>query len=152
MKRSSFATLAIVLSLIALPLGLRLFHLGPFGIRPGDDILLSRMTLANGAQLFVVGHRTAHFIDAYEVTLYRVEANGDAFRYYLGHEESYWWACSIRPATSSGAIEIRADGQVVARYRPHEDVVLITDGHHPPQQATSIKGDSVRRLLSRAKS
>lgn len=122
---------ATLLLVIALLLGVRLFHLGPFGVRPGDDVVLARFTVKNGVRLFIVAHRTRSVIEPYEVTLYRTEKNGDVFTYWMGYEDSFWWACSIRPSDSPSDLHIRADGFVAAIYHVEDhSLTFVSDHHH----------------------
>jgi len=139
--------ITVLAVLMTLGVGVRLFHLGPFGIHPGDDILLSQLSLTNGSRFFVVAHRTENLIDAYEVTFYRVDQNGDTFAYYLAHEDSFWWGCTLRPAKDSREIEIGADGAMAARYLPDQDAVMLADKEDP---YFGNKTDSyrLRRLLA----
>src|SRR5262249_60624719 len=115
MKRA-LKWVAILAGLIGLPVGVRLFHLGPFGIHPGDLRALARVTLPNGVRLCVIAHRTQSLTEPYVVTLYRTEANGDVFTYSMGYEDSFWWGCSIRPSEIPSVLHIRADGSVAAVY------------------------------------
>ena len=120
----------VLIGVVTLLLGLCVFHLGPFGIRPGDDIVLGSAPLTNGGRLFVVAHRTHDLVEAYEVTLYRVERSGEIFTYWMGYEESYWWACSIRPVDDFSVLQIRADGAVAALYTVPDHSLTFPDDHY----------------------
>lgn len=102
-------------------------HFGPPAAWIRRDRILSAVTATNGATLCVVAHRTGHPIDAYEVNLYRIERNGDTFRYYLGNEESYWWGCSLGTVGQPAQVEIRCFWHPVAAYSFEADEVMWLD-------------------------
>src|SRR5205807_10590244 len=105
MKRPLKALL--VVAAVLLPaMGLRLFHLGPLGIRPGNERVLARLTLTNGSTFAVVALRNRDLLEAYTVNLYRLDRNGGTQRYLLGFEESYWWGCALRLSNNQREIEI----------------------------------------------
>jgi hypothetical protein len=150
MKAGLKAT-AVLIGVFALLVGLRLFHLGPFGIRPGDDITLAQARLTNGDQLFVVAHRTQSVAEPYEVTLYRLEATGEAVQYWMGYEDSYWWACSIRPTTNSSVLQIRADGSPAAFYSLPEATLTLADNyyHYGVQTGRRVPVGAVPLIIAR---
>ena len=131
-------------------LGIRLFHVGPFGVNPGDNILLARLSLTTGPTFYVVAHRTTYTTEPYEVTLYKIEQGSNASSYYLSFEDSYWWNCSIRSNGSSGEIEIRADGAISARYLPAKDLV-ISPACKTPIAARSVNYGDVQQILTNSK-
>ena len=149
MKRI-FIAIGILLALGAVFVGILLFHLGPFGVRPGDNIFLAQLLSTNGPQFFVIGHRTESVTEPYEVTLYKVERDHKTFSYYLAFEDSYWWGCSVRSNTTSGEIEIRADGGLTARYIPSKDLVT-SDAYKVPIQARAGDYAELQTLLARSK-
>ena len=150
MKRTTIMAVGIPVTLGAVLLGIRLFHLGPLGIRPGDDIFLAKLVSTNGPQFFVMGHRTPSVTEPYEVTLYKVEPDHKTFSYYLAFEDSYWWGCSIRSNVASGDVEIQADGGLTARYVPSKDLV-ISDAYKVPIQAKAAEYAELQVLLGRSK-
>jgi hypothetical protein len=150
MKRTIFIVIGIPVALGAFLFGVRLFHLGPLGIRPGDDIFLAQLLFTNGPQFFVIGHRTQFLTEPYEVTLYKVEPDHKTFSYYLAFEDSYWWACSIRSNSVSGDVEIRADGCLTARYIPGKDLV-ISDAYKVPIPARKAEYGQLQLLLALSK-
>ena len=105
--------LGLVLLLI---LSLLLFHFGPPGIKHGEDRILSSIGLTNGSKLFLVAHRTGHPIDAYEVSLFRVESDRSVFVNWLGFEDGYWWGASLVAESAAGKVKIRAFGGVIGEY------------------------------------
>jgi hypothetical protein len=126
---AGLSILGLVL-VVGLVVGLRLFHVGPFGIRPGDNVVLARSTLASGARLCVVAHRTQSLTEPFEVTLYRTEASGKVFTYSMGYEDSFWWNCSIRPSTIPSVLHIRALGSVAAVYDEHDRSLKFPDDYY----------------------
>ena len=60
MKVPSVSLLKILLPvavLLGIATGIRLFYLGPFGIRTGDERILALLTLTNGSTFVVVARR-----------------------------------------------------------------------------------------------
>ncbi len=150
MKRRICIAIGIPLALGAFLLGIRLFHLGPLGVRPGDNVLLAQLLSTNGPQFFVIGHRTEFVTEPWEVTLYKVEPDQKTFSYYLAFEDSYWWGCSISSNSYSGEVEIRSDGGLTARYIPTKDLV-ISDAYKVPMQARHADYAELQALLGRSK-
>jgi len=150
MRKTVLYAIAGPFALGTLLLAIRLFHLGPFGIRPGDDILLARLSSINGPSFFVIGHRTKFATEPYEVTLYKIGPSNRVSSYYLAFEDSYWWGCSIKSNRKSGEIEIRADGAVSARYVPVKDVV-VSDAYRIPISARAADYAQVQKLISASK-
>ena len=149
MKRP-FKIAAILLLVIGLPLGVRLIHLGPFGIHPGDDVVLARFTATNGFRLCVIAHRTQSATEPYEVTLYRTETNGDVFTYWMGYEDSFWWACSIRSTDSPSILHIRAVGSVAAVYRVDDHSLTFPDDyyHYGVQTGRSATNNAIPLVVA----
>ncbi|MBI3849269.1 MAG: hypothetical protein HY298_03105 [Verrucomicrobia bacterium] len=146
--RMKIGTIGVLALLLILSL-VRLGHWGPIGVKAGDDVLCSKLTLTNGQKFCVVAHRTGEVIDAYHVFLYRVEPSGDCYKFTLGDEDSFWWGCSLRPAKAGGEIEIRAFGQLVAKYVPSKDSVVCLDEKRPPENGRKTSSAVVEKLLSR---
>jgi len=149
MKRA-LLIIGIFLGLAVLLIEIRLFHLGPFRIHPGDNILLAHLSLTNGPEFFVIGHRNESTAEPYMVNLYRVETDRRTFQYSMAFEDSFWWGCSIRSNTVSGEIEIRADGGVAARYLPAKDLVM-SESYKVAQPAQSIHVWELEKLLKTSK-
>ncbi|HEX5219554.1 MAG TPA: hypothetical protein VFZ59_08290 [Verrucomicrobiae bacterium] len=126
-RRHKIAILALVIGVLV---GLRLFHLGPFGIRAGDEVVLARFAATNGVRLCVVARRTESIGEPYVVRLYRTEASGEVFMYYMGYEDSYWWACSIRPTADPRVLHIRADGSVAAIFRLNDNSLIFPNDYY----------------------
>src|ERR1051325_7422727 len=108
----------VVLGIIVLLGGIRLLYLGPFGIRPGDNVLLAHSALGDRCDFYAIGRRTEYVTEPWGVTLYKVESDHRTSHYYLAFEDSYWWGCSIRSNDISHEVEIQANGKVTARYLP----------------------------------
>ncbi len=123
------------------------FHFGPLGVGSGDDVLCAELSLTNGSKLCVVAHRTGEFIDAYHVTLYLIEVNGEVLSYNLGDEDSFWWATSLRLGVDKKEIEIRSFGQFVAKYLIAEKSVAWADGKLPSEYGRR-GGDAIVRKLN----
>jgi|SRR5215471_11727119 len=140
----------LVAVLLLLGTGIRLFHLGPFGIRPGDERVLTRLTLTNGATFAVVARRNDNIIEAYTVNLYRIDADGTTTWYLLGFKDSYWWKCSLRLSADRQVIQVRADGQAVARYSFDRGFVTWIDGL-PAQSGWQDNSGHVQKLLAALK-
>jgi hypothetical protein len=151
MKHAS-KTVIILAVVLALLFGLRLFQLGPFGIRAGDDLVLARTTLAGGARLFVVAHRTESIAEPYEVTLYRVEPDDKVFLYWMGYEDSFWWGCSIRSDQDASLLQIRADGSVAAYYKVQDQSLTFPDDryHYGVQTGRKAESNTVPVVLALA--
>ena len=149
MKRS-LKTVLVAGVLLLLATGLRLFHLGPLGIRPGNERVLARLTLTNGSTFAVVARRNDNLIEAYTVNLYRLDTNGVTVRYLLGFEDSYWWGCVLRLSANQREIEVRADGQPTARYSLDDVLVTWVDGLPPPRGWTDNSGH-VEKMLTALK-
>ena len=115
---------------VGLLLGLRLFHLGPFGIHPGDDVVLARFALTNGTRLCVIAHRTENIGEPYEVTLYRTEITGLVFTYWMGYEDSFWWGCSITHADSPSVLHINVYGSKAAVYNVQDETLSFLNDHY----------------------
>ena len=115
--------LALGFGALALVTFVILYQFGPPGIKAGEDRILSSMLLTNGNRLVVVTHRTGHPIDAYEVTLYRIDQKTNVFAYYLGHEEAFWWGCSLRASSATNKVQILAFWQPLAAYSIADDSV-----------------------------
>lgn len=96
--------------------GCALFHFGPPGIKAGEDRILSSLTLTNGSKLFLVAHRTGHPIEAYKVSLFRVEPDKSVFVNWLGFEDGYWWGASLSDNPATGKVQIRAFGGLIGEY------------------------------------
>ena len=92
------------------------YQMGPPTISAGADKLLASTSLANGDTLFLVAHKTGDFVEAYEVSLYRVDETTNVFVAFLGHEEPFWWGASLRPSAVPDKIEIRAFWEIEAVY------------------------------------
>lgn len=110
---SLFAMFISVVVTLSLAL---LFHFGPLGIKSGDDRMLASAKLADASSVFIIAHRTGHFIDAYEVTLYRVSSPNDIYINWLGYEDGYWWGCNLKFGVKSNILEIHAFGRLMAEY------------------------------------
>jgi hypothetical protein len=106
----------ILWSVLLLIAALLLFHFGPLGIRAGDDCILSSTVLTNGSRLFLVAHRTGHPIDAYEVSLFRVDQNTNVFVSWLGYEDGYWWGGALLPEWSGDKVKIQVFGGTIGVY------------------------------------
>lgn len=102
-----------------------LFHLGPPGIKAREDRILSAVPLTNGSRLFLVARRTGHPIDAYEVSLFRVDPETNVFVTWLGYEDGYWWGASLQNDSTSGRVKIRAFGAVMGEYSSSEGTVSL---------------------------
>jgi len=149
MKRA-LLIIVIPCGLALLVIGIRLFHLGPFRIHPGDNLLLAHLSFTNGPEFFVIGHRNESAGEPYTVNLYKVETDWQTSRYLMAFEDSYWWGCSINSNTTSGEIEIRADGEVAARYLPAKDLVM-SDSFKVAQPAHSVHFWELEELLKASK-
>jgi hypothetical protein len=140
MKRTTKIAIPIGILLIGIPL----FHLGPPTVSIGDDLVLARSTLTNGAQLFVVAHRTDTIFEPYEVTLYRVRPDGEIYLYWMGYEDSFWWRCSIRPDQDPTRLQIRAIGSVTAYYKIDDGSLTFPDDYYHYGVQTGRRGESNR--------
>ncbi|MEO6034267.1 MAG: hypothetical protein ABIQ35_03335, partial [Verrucomicrobiota bacterium] len=58
------------------------------------------------------------------------EPDGETYTYWMGYEESYWWACSIRPTKNPSVLQIRADGQVAALYQLDDHSLIFPDDYY----------------------
>lgn len=137
---------ALVLSPIALVVlifVIAIAHFGPPGIKAGEDQVLSSMCLANGRKLFIVAHRTDSPFDAYEVSLYQVDQATNVFVCFLGHEESFWWGCSMRSESASN-VTIRAYWRKVADYSLSDGTLFWTDKSRGDFPTYKIDGDKVK--------
>src|SRR2546430_862262 len=72
MKRA-LLMIAIPCGLALLLTGIRLFHLGPFSIHTGDNLLLAHVSFTNGPNFFVIGHRNESAGEPYTVNLFKVD-------------------------------------------------------------------------------
>lgn len=149
MKTLLKALLPIAL-LLGLATGIRLFHLGPFGIRPGDERLLARLALTNGSTFVVMTRRNEDLIEAYTVRLYSIDAKGRTAQYLLAFEDSYWWGCSLRLSRDGREVEVRAEGRLEARYSFDKRSVIWED-HLPPQDGEWDQSGHVQKLLAAMK-
>ncbi|HSU57103.1 MAG TPA: hypothetical protein VLT36_23885 [Candidatus Dormibacteraeota bacterium] len=149
MKRA-LLMIAIPCGLAMLLSGIWLFHLGPFSIHPGDNLLLAHLSFTNGPEFFVIGHRNESAVEPYTINLYKVETDRRTSRYLMAFEDSYWWGCSIKSNTASGEIEIRAGGGVAARYLPGKDL-LMSESLKVAQPAHSVHFGELQDLLKRSK-
>jgi hypothetical protein len=129
MKRSVKAAL-LSASVIGLLLGLRLFHLGPFGIRAGDDVVLARHKTADGVRFCIIAHRTENIGEPYSVTLYRTEPSGAVFSYWMGYEDSFWWGCSIRATDNPRVLQVLVYGSVNAVYNLEAGTLRFLDDYY----------------------
>ena len=107
---------ALVAGIALLAAVILLFHFGPPGIKAGEDRILSSTLLTNGSRPFLVAHRTGHPIDAYEVSLFRVDQSTNVFVNWLGHEDGYWWWASLVAGPAGDKVRIRAFGTILAVY------------------------------------
>ena len=126
-----------------------MFHFGPIGIRAGDDVVCSRLTMADGSSLYLVAHRTGQLIDAYQVFLYRIESSHYTYEYRLGNEDSFWWGSSLRKVGAEGTVEIRSFWQPVAKYVQNTGTLEWLHEKRPPDHGRNIGyDDRVKRILS----
>jgi hypothetical protein len=153
MKKSTIAWLLVFVSLSVVCLGglTYLAHFGPLGVRAGDDVMCSELIQTNGPNFCIIAHRTGELIDAYHVFLYRIEQNGETYKYVLGYEDSFWWGSSLLPSEAGHEIEIRAFGKLVARYVFDTGSVMCVGENYPPEHGQKISNDAVQKLLSRQK-
>ena len=149
MKQLLKPVLVLTVLLLAV-IGIRMFHLGPFGIRLGDERVLAQLTFTNGPTFAVVARRNDNLVEAYTVKLYRLDANGLTTQYLLGFEDSYWWACSLRLSGNRRDIEVRADGASAARYSLDKGFVTWVDGL-PPQEGGTDNSGHIQKLLAELK-
>lgn len=126
-----------------------LYQFGPPGIRTGETRILSSVILTNGSSIHVAAHKTGHWIDAFSVNLYRVEGTNIS-RYYLGHEEAFWWGCSLRPRPAQDQLDIQAFGQTIAVYSIGADAIHWTDKSRPSSPPQQEADGSVLALIARA--
>ena len=118
--------------ILSLPFLVARFHLGPLGVRVGDDVLCADFQITNGVQMYLLAHRNDDLAGPYQVALYRVEVDGKVFEYRLGDEDSFWWRSSLRLSPDQNRIEIRSIGQLVAEYWINDKTVrnVPDDGRH----------------------
>lgn len=128
-----------------------LVHFGPPRAWFGRDNLLALVTLPTGSQLCVVAHKTGRFAEPYEVNLYRLETNGQVMSYYLGHEDSYWWGCSLSAAAPTPEVQIRCFWQTLAVYSMENDSVAWIDSRLPPSPPRRASAGKVGRLVAKHK-
>jgi len=121
-----------------------LYQFGPPGIKTGEDRILSSTVLSNGSRIYVVAHRTGHLIDAYEVSLYRVDQSTNVFVCFLGHQEAFWWGSSLQASSSSDVVEIRAFWQMVANYSVSNGSVTWSDKKRGSYPSYKIDGVNVQ--------
>ena len=151
MKRTIPLSVRVGVILVILVIGVRLFHLGPFGIHSGDEVLLAHLKAANGVEFFVVGQRNEELIKAWSVNLYRIDSDDVGYVYYLEHKSSYYWCCSLRENRDTGEIDIWADGQRGARYLPSRNEVMLLDGRNRNSSAMATHGWNLRASIRHAK-
>ena len=137
------ALLIASVGLLGLILVALVAHFGPPGIKAGEDRILSKMLLADGRRLFIVAHRTAHLVDAYEVSLYRVDQATNFFVCFLGHEEGFWWGCSMLKESSSNIV-IHAYWRKIARYSLDDGTLVWTEKGRGDSPTYKIDGDKVK--------
>jgi hypothetical protein len=132
-------------------IGLVAFHLGPPWAFFRPYTLMASLVLADGNTLCVISHRTPYILEPYEVNLYRIWPDGTWGRFYLSHEDSYWWGASLHRDAKTGQIHIRACGELAAIYnREDNEVVLVENGHRiAPQPAPEAV--KLRHLLQKGK-
>jgi hypothetical protein len=128
--------------------GCALFHFGPPGLKAGDNRVLSTLTLTNGSKLFLVARRTGHPIEAYEVSLFRVESDKSVFVNWLGFEDGYWWGASLSDNPTTGKVKIRAFGGLIGEYSVSAGSVRFTDKKEP-EPGFKIDGVSVKYPIPR---
>jgi hypothetical protein len=150
MKRHLILSITIPVALVVMLSCLRLLHMGPRKLKPGDNVLLAKLLSGNGPTFLVIGHRTQYATEPFEVVLYKIGLDKRISSYYLAFEESFWWNCSIKSNLRSGEIEIRADGCVVARYLPSVDQVVST-AYKIPIGPQSVPSSELDKLLSSVK-
>jgi hypothetical protein len=138
------------LLLVLFLLGIRLFYLGPFGIRPGDERMLARLSTTNGSTFVVMACRNESCIEAYTVHLYRVDADGRTAKYLLAFEDSYWWGCSLHLSADGRGVEVRAGGQLAGRYSFDKGSMIWVD-HLAPQDGEWDQSGHIQKLLSAMK-
>lgn len=127
-----------------------LFHFGPPGIKAGEDRILSSLLLTNGSKLFLVAHRTGHAIDAYEVSLFRVDDMTNVFVSWLGYEDGYWWGGALSPEFSKNSVKIKVFGGTVATYSLSNDSVIWHSGRRRVIPSFRIDGIKVNYPIPKA--
>jgi hypothetical protein len=126
--------LIVIISLILL------FHFGPPGISSGEDRILSSLKLTNDNRLYLVAHRTGDFIDAYKVSLVRVDRDTNVFVSWLGHEDGYWWNASLVPDVTAEEVTIRAFGFDFGVYRLSDGIFRWAEEDRKPIPSHRIDG------------
>ena len=104
-----------------------LLHFGPPGIKAGEDRILGSTVLTGSNKLFLVAHRTGHPIDAYEVSLFRVDSETNVFVSWLGYEDGYWWGSSLHAETNGDKLDIEAFWQIVGTYSLSDGLIRWKD-------------------------
>jgi hypothetical protein len=112
--------------------------------------VLARLNLTNGSTCVVVTRRNEDLIEAYTVNLYWISDDGRTTRYLLAFKDSYWWGCSLRVSRDGREVEVRADGELAARYSVDKREVVWVDGLPPPRVNWDQSGH-VQELLLRVK-
>ena len=100
------------------------FHLGPPWITSGEDRIMSSTSLTNGSKLFLVLHRTESLIDAYEVSLFRVDPATNVFISWLGYEDGYWWRGELVSDPPGDEVKVNVLGTTIATYSTSKDSTI----------------------------
>ena len=130
-----------------------LYHFGPLDITAGQNRVISSFHSATGSRFYVVAHRTKRPIEAYEINLYKVDDQTNVFWYYLGHQESFWWGCSLKQTIGvPDELDIRSFWQSEATYLFSKDLVVSRDSTHVNFPAQRIDSESKFNFLKEFKS
>jgi hypothetical protein len=149
-KRKIVIAAVVIASIAVLPFSLYVCHLGPLGIKPGDDVLCSQLELPTGTKLYVIATRNPDWGEPYTVNLYRVETNQDTYAYRLGDEDSFWWGSSLRFNGDKTLVEIRSFGQYVAKYTVGDKTVVEFERNSAPNYGHFTTDTIVRKALTLA--
>lgn len=139
-KRITWIAIIIFAVFFAL---MSLYHLGPIGIKAGDERVLANHQLANGDRLFIIAHRTESWIEPYNIRLYRVHQETNYFVCFLSHEDAYWWGCSFIHPGAGDDIGIKAFGISLATYVASNHSVVWNDHNRPSSPSYKIDGIKV---------
>src|SRR5215472_11798496 len=125
-----------------------LYQFGPPGIKPGQKRVLASLRLPNGNQVYIVTRRTGSALEPYTVTLYRIDPETNGFWYYLGHQDPYWWGCSLKlNEPASDRVEIRAFWASEAAYSISNDCVAWPGRKRPAFRGQKMKQQDAAAIL-----
>ena len=133
-----------IVLLVATPVALVCFHLGPkLGFEKAPKTLCA-LTLSDGSRLYLIQKRNSSLLEAYSSLLYRSYADGRAEVTGLGYEDSYWWLANLRPSANGKSIEICAWGTVTGIYDLASKVTSWPGQRFPPAEPTPVAvGDRI---------